>query len=117
MLTIFLSPDPVLNKLILYFKNFDKNLLLGIWDLFTLFTEIKAIRPSIGLFLSQTKYIHDLLMKTKMDGAKPVSTPMSTSGTQSRFSKSHSLSDPTLYRNTVGAYNISLSPDPALPFL
>jgi hypothetical protein len=33
-----------------------------------------------GMFISQTKYTHDLLKKFGMDKAKPIKTPMGTNG-------------------------------------
>lgn len=43
------------------------------------FLGLEVKRYSKGIFLSQTKYILDLLQKAKMDGAKPSATPLSTS--------------------------------------
>lgn len=66
------------------------------------FLGIELHRDSRGLHLRQQKYIADLLEKTKMASAKPVSTPMSptpkltlTSGTK--------LDDPREYRQTIGS--------------
>lgn len=56
---------------------------------------IKVTKFSSRLFLSQSKYVRGLLFKTNMDSGKPVSTPMSTSGSLSRYSESPSLSDPS----------------------
>jgi hypothetical protein len=39
------------------------------------FLGIEAIRDATGLYLTQRRYISDLLTKSKMDGAKPCSTP------------------------------------------
>ncbi|KAF5462336.1 hypothetical protein F2P56_018355 [Juglans regia] len=44
-----------------------------------LFLGVEVIPTCEGLFLSQHKYVHDLLKSTNMDGAKDVSTPLSTS--------------------------------------
>ncbi|KAM1717161.1 hypothetical protein ACFX11_025036 [Malus domestica] len=43
------------------------------------FLGIKVKRSSKGIYISQTKYILDLLKKAQMDGAKPCATPLSTS--------------------------------------
>lgn len=40
------------------------------------FLGVEATRSKAGLFLSQHKYIVDLLRRTKMDGAAPISTPL-----------------------------------------
>jgi hypothetical protein len=47
-------------------------------------------------------YIHDILTKTNMVLAKPVSTPMAASTTLSCFEGS-TITDTTLYRSTVGS--------------
>jgi hypothetical protein len=67
---------------------------------FFLGTEVQ--RSSSGLHLCQQRYITDLLTRTNMQLAKPVSSPMSAASTLSQFD-GISLSDPTLYRSTVGA--------------
>ncbi|XP_022869820.1 uncharacterized protein LOC111389168 isoform X3 [Olea europaea var. sylvestris] len=43
------------------------------------FLSVEVIPTSSGLFLSQHKYIRDLLYKTSMEGAKDVTIPLSTS--------------------------------------
>ncbi|KAM1761158.1 hypothetical protein ACFX16_004068 [Malus domestica] len=43
------------------------------------FLGIEVKRSSKGIFISQTKYILDLLKKANMAGAKPCATPLSTS--------------------------------------
>lgn len=42
------------------------------------FLGMEATRTSSGLYLTQTKYITDLLTRTNMANVKPVSTPMSS---------------------------------------
>ena len=42
------------------------------------FLGIEAISDTTGLYLTQRKYIVDLLTKSKMDGVKSCSTPIST---------------------------------------
>ncbi|GKV40982.1 hypothetical protein SLEP1_g48566 [Rubroshorea leprosula] len=68
----------------------------------SLFLGIEAIKTSTGLFLSQHRYINDLLQKHKMDGAKPVATPMSTSRLSLQTS-SPRLPNGTAYRQLVGS--------------
>ena len=55
-----------------------------------------------GLFLSQAKYVHDLLQKTQMSGCKACSTPIPSS-LKLTASGSPPLSDPALYRSIVGS--------------
>jgi len=43
------------------------------------FLGVEVIPTAAGLFFTQHKYIRDLLAKTSMDGARDVTTPLSTS--------------------------------------
>ena len=76
----------------------------AIKDLGTLkfFLGVEVLPNSWGLVLSQKRYIVDLLRKTNMLEAKPVSSPMAQSTSLSAF-EGDPLSDATLYRSTVGA--------------
>lgn len=66
------------------------------------FLGVEVIPTTQGLFLSQHKYIHDLLDRTKMKDAKMVHSPMSTS---SHLTKSDGASAANLteYRSIIGA--------------
>ncbi|XP_042982037.1 uncharacterized protein LOC122311522 isoform X1 [Carya illinoinensis] len=66
------------------------------------FLGLEINKFSNGLHLSQTKYICDLLKRTNMDLAKPVSSPMAFS-TRLSLTDGPDFSDPTLYRSTVGS--------------
>lgn len=66
------------------------------------FLGIEAIRNSKGLHLMQRKYIIDLLAKTKMLDAKPVTTPMSPHP-KLTLSMGSPLQEPTEYRMVVGS--------------
>lgn len=68
----------------------------------TYFLGVEVSRSSTGLFLSQAKYVRDILYKTKMFDAKSVTSPMATSPSLS-ISAGTSLSDPTEYRSVVGS--------------
>lgn len=50
-----------------------------------LFLRVEAIPTTQGLFLSQHKYIHDLLGHTQMADAKVVDSPMSTSSQLTQY--------------------------------
>lgn len=65
------------------------------------FLGIKATRTSAGLYLMQWKYVIDLLNKTRMLDARPVSTPMAPHSKLSIISGSP-LSNPTEYRMVIG---------------
>jgi histone deacetylase 1/2 len=58
--------------------------------------------PNGTLHLTQSKYIRDLLVKTNMQDAKPISSPM-VAGCKLSKHGSDFFQDPTLYRSTVGA--------------
>jgi hypothetical protein len=66
------------------------------------FLGIEVIPTDKGLFLSQHKYIRDLLSKTSMNMAKDVHTPMSTS-TPLTLSDGSAPTDSTDYRKVIGA--------------
>jgi hypothetical protein len=66
------------------------------------FLGVEVIHAPHGLFLSQRKYILDLLQKTNMLTAKTVTSPMSSSTTLSRFD-GEAFDDPSLYRSIVGS--------------
>uniref|UniRef100_A0A2N9GS93 Reverse transcriptase Ty1/copia-type domain-containing protein n=1 Tax=Fagus sylvatica TaxID=28930 RepID=A0A2N9GS93_FAGSY len=65
------------------------------------FLGVQAYTTNAGLYLSQRRYISDLLKKTNMHEAKPVSSPMSSSMVLSKFGGT-ALLDPTTYRSVVG---------------
>jgi hypothetical protein len=73
-------------------------------DLGTLnfFLGIEVVPYSRGVILSQQRYILDLLKRTMMVDAKPVSSPMASSTQLSAF-EGDVFDNPTLYRSTVGA--------------
>ncbi|KAF5460295.1 hypothetical protein F2P56_020175 [Juglans regia] len=66
------------------------------------FLGIKAIYVDDGLILSQSQYIYNLLQRTNMINAKPISSPMSSTQKLSLLSGAPH-SDPTHYRSVVGA--------------
>lgn len=66
------------------------------------FLGIQASRDHRGLHLRQSAYISDLLNKTKMAGAKPLSSP-TISGSKLSSEECDLLEDPTAYRQIVGA--------------
>lgn len=82
----------------------DLNTMFALKDLGSLhyFLGIEAYRDSTGLYLSQSKYIGDLLQKVNMAGAKPYTTPAAPGRTMSKHD-AESLLDPSLYRSTIVA--------------
>ncbi|KAF5451117.1 hypothetical protein F2P56_031412 [Juglans regia] len=55
-----------------------------------------------GILITQRRYVSDLLQKTNMIGANPISSPMSASTKLSKFD-SPSFDNVTLFRSTVGS--------------
>jgi hypothetical protein len=66
------------------------------------FLGLEVLPNADGVLLSQQRYIMDLLNRTKMSDAKPVSTPMASSTNLSAFD-GEPFTDHTLFRSTVGA--------------
>ena len=66
------------------------------------FLGVEATRTTEGLHLCQRKYIIDLLIKTKMHDAKPVTTPLPTSPKLTLHGGTL-LKDLTEYRSVVGS--------------
>lgn len=66
------------------------------------FLGVEVIKVKFGLLLSQHRYILDLLKKTNMIEAKPVTSPMASSSTLSAF-PGDPMEDPSLYRSTIGS--------------
>uniref|UniRef100_A0A2N9HDB3 Reverse transcriptase Ty1/copia-type domain-containing protein n=1 Tax=Fagus sylvatica TaxID=28930 RepID=A0A2N9HDB3_FAGSY len=66
------------------------------------FLGVEAHKVDSGMYLSQRRYITDLLRKTNLHQAKPVASPMASSTILSQHTGT-SLSDPSLYRSVVGS--------------
>ena len=66
------------------------------------FLGMKVISTKFGFFLSQHKYIRDLLSKTNMIGAKDVSTSLSTT-TSLKLVDGTSSTNNTEFRSVIGA--------------
>ena len=66
------------------------------------FLGVEVVPHKSGILLSQRRYILDLLIRTKMSGAKPVHSPLPTSPPLSLHSGTL-LSDPSTYLTVVGS--------------
>lgn len=66
------------------------------------FLGVEIVPHRHGILLSQRRYIVDILIRTHMLGAKPVSTPLPHNLSLSLYS-SAPLSDPTEYHTIVGS--------------
>ena len=67
------------------------------------FLGVEVMRSKHGIFLSQMKYVLDLLSKTRKLGAKPCSSPMAPSVHLTR--EGELFEDPERYRRLVGKLN------------
>nr|KYP38385.1 hypothetical protein KK1_040368 [Cajanus cajan] len=85
---------------------------LGTVDYF-LGIEVKFLSQG-RLFLSQDKYITDLLTRVKMDDSRGISTPMV--GGQQLAKEGTLFDDPTLYRSVVGALQYATITRPEIAF-
>ena len=72
------------------------------WGHCIFFLGVEVIPTTAGLFLTQHKYIRDLLAKTSVDGARDVTTPLSTSVSLQLDDGSFSV-DSTEYCQDIGA--------------
>ncbi|KAK3027217.1 hypothetical protein RJ639_040806 [Escallonia herrerae] len=70
----------------------------------TYFLGIEVTRSKKGIFLSQRKYVLDLLVETRKAGAKPCNTPMNPSVHLTK-DDGDCLDDPEKYRRLVGKLN------------
>ena len=78
------------------------------------FLGFEVHRDSFGLYLTQTKYITNLLKKTSMNGAKNISTPM-LFGNKLSLSQGEPFEDPSLYCN-IGALQYLTMTRPNISF-
>jgi hypothetical protein len=79
------------------------------------FLGIEVIPVKDGLLLFQQRYIRDLLSKTNMTEAKPVSSPMASSSTLFAYT-CDPMEDTTLYRSVVGSLQYLSLTRPDLAF-
>jgi hypothetical protein len=70
------------------------------------FLGIEVLPLQSRLLLSQRRYITDLLQKTNMLEAKPITSPTSSSHILSAY-KGDPMVDPSLYRSTVGYLSLT----------
>jgi hypothetical protein len=68
----------------------------------TFFLGLQVSRSDKGLFISQTKYIKEMLKKFQMEDCKPMSTPMITGCKLSKDDESLNV-DQTMYRSMIGS--------------
>ena len=76
------------------------------------FLGLQVHQTNEGIFISQTKYIKDMLKKFKMEDSKPVGTPMITDCKLSKDNESLEV-DHTMFRYMIDRllYVIAIRPD------
>jgi hypothetical protein len=76
------------------------------------FLGLQICQSNEGIFISQTKYIREMLKRFRMEDCKPVTTPMKTSCKLSKDDDSKST-DQRQYRSMIGSllYVTSSRPD------
>uniref|UniRef100_A0A803Q7X5 Reverse transcriptase Ty1/copia-type domain-containing protein n=1 Tax=Cannabis sativa TaxID=3483 RepID=A0A803Q7X5_CANSA len=80
------------------------------------FLGLEIYKDSTGMYLSQTKYITDLLVKLNMDGAKPSPNPTSASIKLS-LKEGEPFANKILYRSTLGAFQYLTLTRPDVAFI
>jgi len=78
----------------------------------TYFLGLQVQQTKDGIFLSQTKYLKQILKKYGMEDSKPVCTPMVTGCSLNSNDESPTVNQPT-YRSMIGSflYLIGTRPD------
>ena len=79
------------------------------------FLGIEVSKTSNGFYLSQAKYIADLLAKHNMADCSPVPTPMST-GHQLRKGSGSTITNASQYRSIIGALQYVTLTRPEIAF-
>ena len=80
------------------------------------FLRLQITRSTKGLFLTQTKYAHDLLQKNNMLFAKPAKTPCAPN-LRLVLATDSLLVDPHTYRSIVGSQHYLTFTRPNLSFV
>ncbi|KAK6159149.1 hypothetical protein DH2020_006463 [Rehmannia glutinosa] len=81
------------------------------------FLGLEASRtPHGSIFLNQTKYLKDLLVKTQFDSCKPTSTPMVVNLKQA-LGDSATLDDSSTFRSTLGSLQYLILTRPDISFV
>ena len=66
------------------------------------FLGLQVYQTNEGIFISQTKYIKDMLKKFKMEDSKPIGTPMVTGCKLNKDDESLQV-DHTMFRSMIGS--------------
>jgi hypothetical protein len=75
---------------------------MSMMDVLTYFLGFQIKQVKDGIFISQTKYTHDIRKKFGMDKTKPIKTPMGTNGHLDLDMDGTSV-DQKIYRSLIGS--------------
>lgn len=105
---IFVYVDDIIfgnnkDELCKYFANkMQKEFEMLIIGEFSYFLDLQFYKKEIGIFISQIKYIKEMLTNFTMEDCKPLSIPMTTSYKLSTDEKSPPI-DQTMYMSMIGS--------------
>ena len=97
---IFGSDDDSLSQQ--FAKDMQKEFEMSLLGELTFFLGLQISQRTEGIFITQTKYIKEMLKKFQMEDCKPVSTPMITDCKLSKDDESKEV-DQRLYRSMIGS--------------
>ena len=97
---IFGSDDDSLSQQ--FAKDMQKEFEMSLLGELTFFLGLQISQRTEGIFITQTKYIKEMLKKFQMEDCKPVSTPMITGCKLSKDDESKEV-DQRLYRSMIGS--------------
>ena len=97
---IFGSDDDSLSQQ--FAKDTQKEFEMSLLGELTFFLGLQISQRAKGIFITQTKYIKEMLKKFQMEDCKPVSTPMITGCKLSKDDESKEV-DQRLYRSMIGS--------------
>lgn len=81
-----------------------------------LFLGIEVTRDDTGFYLTQTKYIEELLKRADMENSKPCSTPAILNAAQTA-QEEEPLKNPTSYRKIIGSLQYLTHTRPDIAFI
>lgn len=84
--------------------------------LLSYFLGVEVVPNTNGLFLSQRRYLLDILARTNMTQAKPVATPLPTGSSSLTLHSGTALSNPTEFRAVLGSLQYLLLTRPDIAF-